>query len=161
MDNDDAKAHLLLVLKARGIPLDIEGIERAFEEETTKKEAKAWIEEYLGDITLLTRDEIDLYKAIGDATKLELSSASHDVVPLLDRDIKEAIAALKSSTSAIENHARALEAQKDALMQLRSTKSNVDGPSRMSSKYAQEKSNLNFAVCARTLELHEDPLTIC
>ena len=150
MSADDAKSTLLSILQARGIPSGIEDIQWAFEGETTRKEAVAWIDEYLGDATLLTRDELDLYKSIGDSTKLELSSASHDVVPLHDRDIREAIAALKSSTSAIENHAKALETQKEALLQLQNGENTSDGASRMASRYGQEKSSLNFAV-----RLHE------
>jgi hypothetical protein len=153
MTDDNAKAKLLSTLQSRGIPLGLDDIEWAFRSETTKKEAIAWIEEYLSDATLLTRDELDLYKAIGDSTKLELSSVSHDVVPLLDRDIKEAIAALKSSTSAIENHVKALEVQKEILMQLRRDEGLSNGTSRTTAKYAQEKSGHNFAVSRCAVKL--------
>lgn len=152
MSADDAKATLLSALQARGISLGIDDIEPAFQGEATKKEIVAWIDEYLGDATLLTRDELDLYKSISDSTKLELATVSHDVVPLLDRDIKEAIAALKSSTSAIENHAKALEAQREALLELQRMDGHQHDASRTSQKYAQQRSNLNFsvrAVCSR------------
>jgi hypothetical protein len=146
MSADDAKAALLSILQARGIPLGIDDIQWAFQGETTRKETIAWIDEYLSDATLLTRDELDLYKSISDSAKLELSTASHDVVPLLDRDLKEAIAALKSSTSAIENHAKALEAQREALLELQRMNDHQHDASRTSQKYAQQRSNLNFSV---------------
>jgi hypothetical protein len=146
MSSDDAKANLLSILQGRGIPLGIDDIQWAFEGDATKKEIIAWIDEFLGDATLLTRDELDLYKSIGDTTKLELSTASHDVVPLVDRDIKEAIAALKSSTSAIENHTKALEAQKEALRQLQSGQRHANGSHSTASRHAQEKSSLAFSV---------------
>ena len=146
MSADDVKSNLLAVLAARGIPLSNADIEWAFNSPTTSKEITAWIDEYFSDATLLTKDELDLYKSIPDSTKLELSTASRDVVPLVDRDVREAIAALKSSTSVIEGHSRALEKQRDALMQLR--RSDGDGTRNrgISSKYAQEKSSLNFSV---------------
>ena len=143
----DPQEKLLSILQGRGIPLGGDDIQWAFQGETTRKETIAWMDEYLGDSTLLTRDELDLYKYLSDSTKLELSSASHDVVPLLDRDLKEAITALKSSTSAIEGHARALEVQKEALLKLQGGKSNGMSASMMGPKYAQEKSSLQFSVC--------------
>ncbi|KIW05942.1 uncharacterized protein PV09_03132 [Verruconis gallopava] len=147
MDVDKSKNKLLTVLQARGIPLGLDDIQWAFDADVTRKEAAAWIEEYLNEATLLTREEKELYDAIGETTKLELSSSSHEVVPLLDRDIKEAIAALKSSTSAIENHAKALETQKEVLLQLRGAHPAARGPPRGgAAKYAQEKSSLSFAI---------------
>jgi hypothetical protein len=156
MSADDAKAKLLAVLQSRGIPLGLDDIQWAFESETTKREAVLWIEEYLNDTTLLTRDELDLYKVIGDSAKLQLSSTSHDVVPLLDRDIKEAVAALKSATSAIESHAKALEVQREILLQLQHGEGTSNGTSKMSTKYGQERSSLNFAV-----RLDDFSLNIC
>jgi U3 small nucleolar ribonucleoprotein component len=151
---NDPKERLIDILRSRGISLGLDDIQWAFDSETTKRETVAWIEEYLNDSTLLSRDEFDLYNAIGDSAKLELSSASHDVVPLLDRDIKEAIAALKSSTSAIENHAKALEAQKEVLVQLQRGSRTSNSTSKISAKYAQERSSLNFAVRPRICLLY-------
>lgn len=146
MSDGAAKAKLLAILQSRGIPLGLDDVQWAFESGTTKAETIAWIEEYLNDVTLLTRDELDLYNAIGDSTKLELSSISHDIVPMQDRDLKEAIAALKSSTSAIENHAKVLETQRDMLLKLQNSNGGRDGPTAMSGKYAQERSSLSFSV---------------
>lgn len=145
MSSDNAKAKLLTILQARDIPLGLDDVTWAFESAATKGDAVAWIEEYLTDANLLTKDELSLYEAIGDSAKLELSKDSHDVVPLQERDIREAIAALKSSTSAIESHARALETQKDILLEL-SGNGNANGAQGMSAKYGQEQSSLNFAV---------------
>ena len=144
MSVDDSKAKLLSILQSHGTPLGLDDIQWAFESESTKDDLIAWIEEYLDEPTLLTRDELELYNSLSDTTKLELSSASHETVPLLDRDIKEAIAALKSSTSAIENHAKVLETQRELLSDLRKTNSRND--ERTGSRHAQERSALTFAV---------------
>jgi hypothetical protein len=61
MDEDQAGNHLLNVLEERGLDVDLDKILLGFEDADTKHEAAAWVEEYLHEDTLLTKEELELY----------------------------------------------------------------------------------------------------
>jgi predicted HAD superfamily phosphohydrolase YqeG len=50
----------LNVLEERGLDVDLDNILLGFEDEETKREAAVWVEEYLNEETLLTKEELDL-----------------------------------------------------------------------------------------------------
>lgn len=56
-----AREHLLSVLKERGISLGSDDISWAFASPKTREEIIAWVQEYLHEDTLLSKDEIELY----------------------------------------------------------------------------------------------------
>lgn len=60
MAEEQAAHHLLNVLEERGLDVDLDKILQGFEDEDTKLEAAAWVEEYLYRDTLLTKEELDL-----------------------------------------------------------------------------------------------------
>ncbi len=62
MAEEQAAHHLLNVLEERGLDcgLDLDKVLAAFEDEDTKREAAAWVHEYLHEETLLTKEELDL-----------------------------------------------------------------------------------------------------
>lgn len=60
MAEEQAAHHLLNVLEERGLDVDLDKILLGFEDEETKLEAAAWVEEYLHEETLLTKEELDL-----------------------------------------------------------------------------------------------------
>ncbi len=60
MAEEQAAHHLLNVLEARSLNVDLDKILLAFEDENTKTAAAAWVEEYLHEETLLTKDELAL-----------------------------------------------------------------------------------------------------
>jgi hypothetical protein len=62
MDEEQAAHHLLNVLEERGLNVDLDKILLGFEDTDTKHEAAAWVEEYLHEDTLLTREELELYE---------------------------------------------------------------------------------------------------
>jgi len=149
MTESDARQLLLSALYKRGIDLGTDDVNWAFESPKTKAELTAWVREYLDSSTLLTRDEVDLYKAIKEQGNVD--SVRPETVPLQEFDIKDAIDSLKSSTAAIEKHSQALEAQRDALLALKDGElQKKECP--FSQKYRQESGRLMFAVCAQFLE---------
>ena len=61
MAEEQAAHHLLNVLEERGLDVDLDKILLGFEDEETKHQAAAWVEEYLHEDTLLTKEELQLY----------------------------------------------------------------------------------------------------
>jgi predicted HAD superfamily phosphohydrolase YqeG len=61
MDEEQAAHHLLNVLEERGLNVDLDKILLGFEDADIKHEAAAWVEEYLHEDTLLTKEELELY----------------------------------------------------------------------------------------------------
>lgn len=66
--------------------------------------------------------------------------------PTQDNDFRTAFASLKTSTAAIEKHAKVLEAQREALLALRPQDDLVEQPTAFSRQNEQESSRLMFAV---------------
>jgi hypothetical protein len=60
MAEEQAAHHLLNVLEERGLDVDLDKILLGFEDEDTKTDAAAWVEEYLQEDTLLTKEELEL-----------------------------------------------------------------------------------------------------
>jgi predicted HAD superfamily phosphohydrolase YqeG len=60
MAEEQAAHHLLNVLEERGLNVDLDKILLGFEADDTKKEAATWVEEYLYEDTLLTKEELEL-----------------------------------------------------------------------------------------------------
>ena len=52
---------MLNVVEERGLKVDLDRILLAFEDADTNHKAAAWVEEYLHQDTLLTREELELY----------------------------------------------------------------------------------------------------
>ena len=61
MDEEQAAHHLLNVLEERGLDVDLDKILLGFEEADTKHDVATWVEEYLHEDTLLTKEELELY----------------------------------------------------------------------------------------------------
>lgn len=62
MSEEHAAHHLLNVLEERGldVQLDLDNVLLAFEDDNIKSEAAAWVEEYLHEDTLLSKEELEL-----------------------------------------------------------------------------------------------------
>lgn len=62
MAEERAAHHLLNVLEERGLDakLDLDNVLLAFEDDDIKREAATWVEEYLQQDTLLTKEEVEL-----------------------------------------------------------------------------------------------------
>lgn len=60
MAEEQAAHHLLNVLEERGLHVDLDKILLGFEDEDTKREAASWVDEYLHEDTLLTKEELEL-----------------------------------------------------------------------------------------------------
>lgn len=144
MTDSDARQQLLSALYKRGIDLGPDDVDWAFASPKTKAELTAWIVEYLDSSTLLTRDELDLYKAI-QVKGTAVGIPSSDTVPMQDFDIKDAIDSLKASTTVIEKHSQTLEAQRGALLAFKEEESQRQEIS-FFQKYGQESGRLLFAV---------------
>ncbi|KAF2995102.1 hypothetical protein E8E13_003924 [Curvularia kusanoi] len=151
MSEEQAAHHLLNVLEERGLDVDLDKILLGFEDEDTKGEAAAWVHEYLNEETLLTKEELELYQTLKRKGLLhQYESAGEPTRPILDSEITTAIESLQASTTAIEEQCRVLEAQRDALMKLKSLdKPNLDAEhvrNERRRKEGQEKARLDVAV---------------
>ncbi|KAF2012983.1 hypothetical protein BU24DRAFT_494881 [Aaosphaeria arxii CBS 175.79] len=119
MSEEAAAHHLLNVLEERELNVDLDKVLAAFEDENTKKEAAAWVNEYLNEETLLTREELEVYKFMqkkGLISRHNLDNAP--IRPLLDHELSSAIESLEISTAAIGEQCKVLEAQASALKAL-------------------------------------------
>jgi hypothetical protein len=60
MAEEAAAHHLLNVIEERELDVDLDKVLAAFEDGESR-EAAAWVNEYLNESTLLTREELELY----------------------------------------------------------------------------------------------------
>lgn len=60
MAEEQAAHHLLNVVEERGLKVDLDNILLGFEDAKTKHEAAVWVEEYLHEDTLLSKEELEL-----------------------------------------------------------------------------------------------------
>ncbi|KAF2648862.1 hypothetical protein K491DRAFT_669861 [Lophiostoma macrostomum CBS 122681] len=149
---EEAAAHLLLnALEERNLHVDLDAVLAAFEEDDSKRETAAWVQEYLNEETLLTRQELDLYHSLKRKGVLRQFEHEDDPIrPILDNEVSSAIESLQSSTAVIEEQCKVLEAQRDALMALKA----LDKPNlavehtrnERRRKEHQEKARLDLAV---------------
>ncbi|KAF2443095.1 hypothetical protein P171DRAFT_416491 [Karstenula rhodostoma CBS 690.94] len=153
MAEEQAAHHLLNVLEERGLDahLDLDNVLSAFEDSDIKREAAAWVEEYLHEDTLLTKEELELYQTLKKKGILHQYEAEDEPVrPIMDHEIALAINSLQTSTAAIEEQCRVLESQKDALMKLKALdKPNLDvehDRNERRRKENQEKARLDVSV---------------
>ncbi|KAF2846478.1 hypothetical protein T440DRAFT_432437 [Plenodomus tracheiphilus IPT5] len=151
MEEEQAAHHLLNVLEERGLNVDLDKILLGFEDGETRKEAAAWVEEYLHEDTLLTKEELELYQTLRKKGLLhQYESEGEPVRPILDHEIASAIESLQSSTAVIEEQCKVLEAQKDALVKLKALdKPDLDAEHARNErrrKEGQEKSRLDVSV---------------
>jgi hypothetical protein len=61
MAEEAAAHHLLNVIEERELDVDLDKVLAAFEDETSRRDAAVWVNEYLNEATLLTREELQLY----------------------------------------------------------------------------------------------------
>ncbi|KAH9869065.1 hypothetical protein J1614_008142 [Plenodomus biglobosus] len=151
MEEEQAAHHLLNILEERGLNVDLDKILLGFENAETSREAAAWVEEYLHEDTLLTKEELDLYQTLRQKGLLhQYESEGEPVRPILDHELACAIESLQSSTAAIEEQCKVLEAQKVALVKLKALdKPNLDiehARNERRRKEGQEKTRLDVSV---------------
>ncbi|KZM21069.1 uncharacterized protein EKO05_0011157 [Ascochyta rabiei] len=151
MSQEQAAHHLLNVLEERGLDVDLDKILLGFEDEDTQREAAAWVHEYLNEETLLTKEELELYQTLKrKGLSHQYESEGEPARPFLDHEIASAIESLQSSTTAIEEQCKVLEAQRDALMRLKALeKPNLDvehARNERKRREGQEKTRLDVAV---------------
>jgi hypothetical protein len=61
MAEEAAAHHLLNVIEERELDVDLDGVLAAFEDGVLSKDAAAWVNVYLDEANLLTREELELY----------------------------------------------------------------------------------------------------
>ncbi|KAI9723423.1 MAG: hypothetical protein M1812_001307 [Candelaria pacifica] len=122
MMNDVAPLdRLLTALREHEIPLGRDDVEWAFNSQKTNKGVVEWVDQFLGQETLLSKEEAELYSKLEQKGIVKEILSSQDVAtvhPIGDADLRAAIAALQSSTAAIESHTETLKKQRDALNDL-------------------------------------------
>jgi len=165
---------LIKVLKERDIPLGQDDVQWAFESVKTKDDIVRWVEEYLNEPTLLTKDELEMYvfepqlttsptlmplnryDRIGRAAVLP----ENDILPVHERELTTTIQLLQESTNAIEAHAKTLEAQLEALRALQSRREATEQLSQKDSnekkKRTQESDRAKFAAEDALAQLNDD-----
>ncbi|KAF2272485.1 uncharacterized protein EI97DRAFT_436864 [Westerdykella ornata] len=160
MAEEAAAHHLLNVLEERELNVDLDKVLAAFEDEDMRREAAEWVNEYLNEGTLLTKEEFELCEVLKKKGVLQhYNGKDGPARPFLDHELYSAIDALETSTAAIEQQCKVLEAQRDALMALRA----LDKPSMAAEhlrndrrrKEHQEKSRLDMAVEDATTAIND------
>ncbi|KAF2141423.1 uncharacterized protein K452DRAFT_272293 [Aplosporella prunicola CBS 121167] len=143
---------LLAALRDRRIPLTRDDVQWAFDSVKTHDEAVGWVQEYLQPNTLLTSEELQLYQTLRpNGPSLRDLKDPSETEPIHDHELQAAIDALEASTAAIDQQAKALEVQKDALLALKAQHVEPDSAlqrrhDERHRKTAQEKAQLDFAV---------------
>ncbi|KAL6703878.1 hypothetical protein ACN47E_009012 [Coniothyrium glycines] len=160
MAEEQAAHHLLNVLEERGLDVDLDKILLGFEDEQIKQEAAQWVEEYLHQDTLLSKEELELYQILSKKNQLhQYTTEDEPIRPILDDEVASAIESLQSSTVAIAEQCRVLEAQKDALAKLKVLdKVNLDAEHMRNErrrKESQEKGRLDVAMDDMSTSLAE------
>ncbi|KAK8159737.1 hypothetical protein IWX90DRAFT_516235 [Phyllosticta citrichinensis] len=152
MADSEALNHLLAVLRERRVPLTRDDVQWAFESVKTRDDAVAWVDQYLQQTTLLSKEELDLYEKLCEKDpSLRNKNDLKNVQPILDDDLRAAITALEASTANILQQTKTLEAQMDALRELQKQEAEpgIELRRRMEErkqKYAAEKAQVDFAI---------------
>ncbi|KAI9855618.1 MAG: hypothetical protein M1824_005945 [Vezdaea acicularis] len=161
MDKAEALQCLLAALRERDIPLTRNDVQWAFDSPKTSTEIIRYVQQHLGPDTLLSGEELTLYKKLESNGTVRNITANQDissVVPILDNDLKSAIASLESSTAAIQQHNDELRAQHDVIKALLQQKDQDDSVrkkavQRQQRKYALEKQQVASAADEIALNL--------
>ncbi|RFU31984.1 hypothetical protein B7463_g4378, partial [Scytalidium lignicola] len=114
---------LLQILEDHDIPVDKDVIKAAFSEPEL---AEAWMNEYLGPETLLSKEEATLYSMLtkkGEVDELASPSRLESIREINDQELEDAIEELKRSTAAIEKQNEAIKLTKSALDSVKKTSS--------------------------------------
>ncbi|KAK5017962.1 hypothetical protein LTR16_000862 [Cryomyces antarcticus] len=113
-------AHLLEELEQRHVALTRDDVQWAFESPQTKADIEAWVKEYLGSDTLLSKEEVELITK-KDTLRETRPDQEHlsTTRPILDHELQTSVDALENSVTAIETQCKILEAQKEAFLSLR------------------------------------------
>ncbi|KAJ5621214.1 hypothetical protein N7528_005997 [Penicillium herquei] len=127
MDSTGITEEILTILKERDILTKRDVIETALSDPKTGRENVEWLSKHLRSETLLSKEELSLYK------KLETSGALQPLLrdpalsatrPFLEEDIRSTIDSLEASTAAIQKQSQVLSLQCEMIKkQLRSQKS--------------------------------------
>lgn len=140
--------HLLRVLDERDLGLGRDDVAWAFDSAETKRQIETWVQDYLQLPTLLTKEENFFYGRVGGHISQTLPSTSSR--PLSDEDFEQAISSLESSTAAIEKQCLRMEAQKQALQELKARNAasdeTRDAYERQQTKAARDRAQLDFEV---------------
>ncbi|KAF2721419.1 hypothetical protein K431DRAFT_70112 [Polychaeton citri CBS 116435] len=144
---------LLNILDQRDIGLSKEDVAPAFQASDISEKTERWMQEFLGDATLLTREELTFFEN-HDANDLEVRSGAH---PVSDAELKAAMISIEASTAAIEQQTQRLQAQKRALFQLRNSHQEPDvlasNRTNRTQRIQREKAKLDLEVSELSQDL--------
>ncbi|KAE8379521.1 hypothetical protein BDV26DRAFT_291249 [Aspergillus bertholletiae] len=116
--SNDQTDLLIIALKDHGIPLKYTEVESAFINEKEAPENEKWVMEHLSHDTLLSREELTLYKTLKTTGSLQNIIHEADANadrPFLDEDLRKAIDSLNASTAMIQKQTHILSSQYDNL----------------------------------------------
>lgn len=117
---DELHVKIKQVLRERDIIFDDELLQTALADPETRTAIHEWVDEYLSPDTLLTHDEVNLFKYLtqtGEANTLSQNDLSL-VLDLNSCELQTAIENLRKSTVAIEKNNEKLRLQQSALSNL-------------------------------------------
>ncbi|KAI9875601.1 MAG: hypothetical protein M1830_008217 [Pleopsidium flavum] len=157
MQPSDHLEYLLAVLREHEIPVTRDDVQWAFDAPNTKDTVVDWVKEHLGADTLLSKEELDLYRKLDRNGTIKAIQASHDtstIRPILDDEIRSALDTLKASTLAIEKQNQTLRSQQKALLADREKVE--DGEARR--KRASEQRRRKLALEKQHVEMAADEL---
>ncbi|RDW59618.1 hypothetical protein BP6252_12705 [Coleophoma cylindrospora] len=116
-----AMESLLDILRDHDIVFDRDAITSAFADVADRQAIQGWMELYLGQDTLLTKEEATLYKSLLKSGDIDSGFAAQDtalVQSMSEAELAEAVEELKRSTAAIEKQTETLKLQHNAMSTL-------------------------------------------
>ncbi|KAI9733718.1 MAG: hypothetical protein M1818_007132 [Claussenomyces sp. TS43310] len=117
MANTASVRDLMLFLEARDLSFDHEALETAFDSHHGTTMA-AWMKEYLGPETSLTKHELSMYTALQRSGDIATSEVFPSIRDHSDLEVRDAIEQLKRSTIAIGKQTVTLKTQQEAMASL-------------------------------------------
>ncbi|KAI9756315.1 MAG: hypothetical protein M4579_003907 [Chaenotheca gracillima] len=122
MDDSDLLEEFFRILRDHDIEVNQDDVRSSFESPSSGSALRSWMNEYLGEETLLSKEELQLFTSLEGSRTLRTIVSKHDlstVTPLTDDELRSAISDLENSTKSIESHNQKLQEQQRALSKLK------------------------------------------
>ncbi|KAL9044767.1 MAG: hypothetical protein Q9214_002114 [Letrouitia sp. 1 TL-2023] len=118
MNSKQSSSFLLHVLRTHGTGLGVDDVQWAFDGESTHDHVTSWVEQHLGQDTLLSVEEAQLFSKLqsnGTVQNVTRNDNLSGTTPFTDGSYRDALNSLEASTQTIEEQTRELEQRLQAI----------------------------------------------
>ncbi|KAL9611339.1 MAG: hypothetical protein Q9167_004022 [Letrouitia subvulpina] len=118
MNSKQSLSHLLHVLRTHDTGLGVDDVQCAFDDESTHDHVTSWVEQHLGQDTLLSVEEAQLFSELQSndtVQKITCNDNLSDTAPFTDDSYRDALKSLEASTRIIGKQTRELEQRLQAI----------------------------------------------